>query len=233
MNLALPSRNDFVSQKSELKLTIPEVVTENSAEHPCSDTSGSGFLDDAQGVGYVPNGSNAPQTLPKGSGTVRQCSESLEKLIQRHRPLVKKLCAGYARQHEDAEDLEAMTVMTACRRFGSYDPARGAFGTWLGAILRNEAADMRRRAARQPLCLPNDEETERLLESTAATFVEPVPDGPCAGEFELTPLLKRAFELVKLEGMTCAEAGRAMGKTEGTIRTYVWKARQVMRRAVS
>jgi RNA polymerase sigma-70 factor (ECF subfamily) len=156
----------------------------------------------------------------------------LERLIEGHRPLIKKLCAGYARQQEDAEDLESMTVLTACRRFKTYDPARGAFGTWLGAILRNEAADMRRRANRQPECLPNNEETERLLETTAATFVDPFPDGPCEEEFVLTPLLKRAFELVKLQGLTCAEAGRVMGKTEGTVRTYVWKARQVMRDVV-
>ena len=67
----------------------------------------------------------------------------------------------------------------------------------------------------------------------AVSFVDPFPDGPCEGEFELTPLLKRAFELVKLEGLTCAEAGREMGKTEGTVRTYVWKARQIMRGALA
>jgi DNA-directed RNA polymerase specialized sigma24 family protein len=154
-------------------------------------------------------------------------------LIRKHRPLIKKLCAGYARQQEDAEDLEAMTVLTVCRRFDSYDPERGAFGTWLGAIIRNEAADMRRRTERRPVCVPNDAQTELLLELTAAPFVDPVPDGPCDDEFELTPLLKRAFELVKLQGMTCAEAGRVMGKTEGTVRTYVWKARQRMRGAIT
>jgi len=228
MNLTLPSPHSVVSQKSDLKLTIPVVMTEDSAGQPCPN-----FTERQPKDGGTLGEKGPQQTRPKGSGTSRDGSGDLERLILKHRPLMKKLCAGYARQREDAEDLEAMTVMTACRRFESYDPARGAFGTWLGAILRNEAADVRRRSARQVQCVPNDEETERLLETTAATFVEPVPDGPCDGEFELTPLLKRAFELVKLEGMTCAEAGRVMGKTEGTVRTYVWKARQIMRGALA
>lgn len=228
MNLPLPSQAQFVSQKSDLKLTFPGVGTEDSAEHPCPSFPG------RQPKGGETLGQSGSQkTLPKGSGTSGECSEDLERLIERHRPLIKKLCAGYARQREDAEDLEAMTVMTACRRFESYDPARGAFGTWLGAILRNEAADVRRRTKRQPECVPNNAETERLLETTAVSFVDPFPNGPCEGEFELTPLLRRAFELVKLEGLTCAEAGREMGKTEGTVRTYVWKARQIMRGALA
>jgi len=228
MNLTLPSLHSIVSQKSDFQLTIPAIGTEDLAGQPCPNFP---ERQPKEGGSLEKKGSQKP--LPKGSGTSPDSSGGIERLILKHRPLIKKLCAGYARQREDAEDLEAMTVMTACRRFESYDPARGAFGTWLGAILRNEAADMRRRSARQVQCVPNDEETERLLETTAATFVEPVPDGPCDGEFELTPLLKRAFELVKLEGMTCAEAGRVMGKTEGTVRTYVWKARQIMRGALA
>ncbi|MHB8637491.1 MAG: RNA polymerase sigma factor [Fimbriimonadaceae bacterium] len=189
-----------------MQLTNCGLQTEDSAEHPC----------------VAPT-----QWLNRSTGPGGQAR--FERLIERHRPLIKKLCSGYTLQREDAEDLEAMTVLAACRRFASYDPSRGAFGTWIGAILRNEAGDMRRRAARQPQCLPNDHETEQLLEGVAGTFVEPFPDGPCDAEFELAPLLKRAFELVKLQGLTCAEAGQVMGKTEGTVRTYVWKARQVMR----
>ena len=205
MSLTLPCRIPVVSQKSDLYLTNGGVETEDLAERPCLGNR---------------------RALPEGSGT-------LERLIQKHRPLIKKLCAGYARQREDAEDLEAMTLLTACRRFESYDPGRGAFGTWLGAILRNEAADMRRRAARQVVTVPLDDDGAFAVEDhVAAIATEQFPETRGLAEFELTPLLRRAFELVKQEGMTCAEAGQVMGKTEGTVRTYVWKARQIMRGAL-
>lgn len=166
---------------------------------------------------------SAEDSCPARSG------ERLERLIQRHRPLLHKLCVRRMATMEDAEDLESAVVLTACRRFETYDPERGAFGTWLGAIVRHEASDMRRKAARQPQCVPNDHETELLIELTAGQEDEQtVLFEPIRAE-DLPPLLRRAFALVKIEGLTCAEAGRAMGKTEGTVRTYVWKARQLMR----
>ncbi|HLK16005.1 MAG TPA: RNA polymerase sigma factor [Fimbriimonadaceae bacterium] len=157
------------------------------------------------------------------------CRDRLESLISKHRPLIKKLCAGYCPQREDAEDLEAMTLLTACRRFETFDPTRGKFGTWVGAIVRTEASDMRRQRLREPACLPNDAKTEWMLEQHPAPFVDPISNEPGEAGLGLTPLLRRAFTLVKLDGLTYVEAARVMGRTEGTIRTYVWRARQVLR----
>jgi RNA polymerase sigma-70 factor (ECF subfamily) len=155
--------------------------------------------------------------------------ERIERLVAQHRPLLRRLCRAQLSQREDAENLEAIAVMSVCRRFASYDPARGAFGTWLGTIVRNEASDWRRRAARQPVVVPSDEATEAALERAVARSYEPstLPDLPELGR--LPELLRQAFVLVKLGGLSSAEAARAMGTTDGTVRTYVWKARRQLR----
>lgn len=156
-------------------------------------------------------------------------SARLERLIRGHRALIRRLCSTYAWSREDLEDLEALTVLAVCRRFDTFDPDRGTFGTWVGTILKHEAADMRRKMARQPVCVPNDAHTEFLLASAAAPFEDPIPDGPVEEGFLLTPVLRQAFDLVKLQGLSYAEAALLMGRPEGTIRTYVWKARQAMK----
>jgi RNA polymerase sigma-70 factor (ECF subfamily) len=143
--------------------------------------------------------------------------------------LLKRLCRAQTGRREDAEDLEATVVMTACRRFSTFDPMRGAFGTWLGTIVRNEAADFRRRQARQPVCVPRDEASEAAIERAVARSYEPSPLPEVPELSRLPELLRQAFLLVKLGGLSSAEAAREMGTTDGTVRTYVWKARRLLR----
>lgn len=170
--------------------------------------------------------------LQNALGGETGCFEKFERLIERHRALLRRLCAGQTRSKEDAEDLEGIVVETALKQARRFDPDRAAFGTWLGKIVRNEASDMRRRAARRPPCLPSDEFTE--AEVARAVAPEPQPEMPeCQALEQLPYVLRTAFTLVKLRGLSSKEAAEAMNTTDGTVRTYVWKARQLLIEALT
>lgn len=155
-------------------------------------------------------------------------ARAVERLITAHRPLLRRLCATQMNQREDAEDLESLCVMAVCRRYSSYDPSRGAFGTWLGKIVRNEASDWRRKTARQPKCLPSDEFTEAAIAQAVAKTYELAELPECPELEHLPEVLKTAFSLVKLNGLSSSEAATVMNTTDGTVRTYVWKARKLL-----
>lgn len=154
--------------------------------------------------------------------------ERLDVLVRNHRPLLRMLAANYTSHREEAEEIEANTILAICRRFASYDPARGAFGTWIGTILRHEVCDMRRRAARQPICVPNGDATERILAKIPAVTEPPCPESVYDADL-LPPLVARAFQLVAVDGLTGKQAADVLGTTEGSVRTYVWRARKVLR----
>jgi RNA polymerase sigma-70 factor (ECF subfamily) len=160
--------------------------------------------------------------------------DQVEQLLNQNRALLRRLCKAQMANREDIEDLESEVILTVCQRFTSFDPSRGVFGTWLGTIVRNEAHDLRRRATRQPVCVPNSPATERLIEHVPDSRSAPFEDEAEEIELPAMPnLFREAFSLVKLEGKSCAEAAETMGRSVGSVRTYVWRAKRLLRSAAA
>ncbi|HYT03883.1 MAG TPA: sigma-70 family RNA polymerase sigma factor [Gemmatimonadales bacterium] len=132
---------------------------------------------------------------------------------------------------DDAEDLvqEAFRrVVNALPRFEAGRP----FAPWFFTILRNVA----RNAA-----------GERALRLHAALDESVYDEGPTAEEVveylelqarvdvQLTSLpdMQRAcFRLCMLEGLSSREVAEALGVSDATVRTHVYRARQAMRKAI-
>ena len=124
-------------------------------------------------------------------------------------------------------------MLSAISRFKSYDPTRGSFSTWLGAIARNEAIDIRQKLRRQPRIMPNDEATETILGLATAKESEGVVQVEMEWlRYAVPDSYLSALRLVVFEGHSSEEAAKQLGATPGTIRTYVWRARKALRAAM-
>jgi RNA polymerase sigma factor (sigma-70 family) len=113
-----------------------------------------------------------------------------------------------------------------------YDPGRGRFRDWLGAVVRNKVAEHRRRPANRLRGVGGDSSDARLEEAADGEG----PDAAWDAAFESNLLLALldavrretnartylAFELVGLEGLSGGEAARITGLS----RNAVYKARK-------
>lgn len=142
---------------------------------------------------------------------------------------------AYARHHlghlQDAEDTAARVFLKVQEKWDTYDPNRGATGTWLYAITQNEVRGVLRRRAREreadfqdwdrlPAPGATPEETlltkERVEELAAA--LERLP------ERERDILLLRFYS-----GLPSKEVAVRMGLSDANVRYLQSKALQKLR----
>ena len=142
-------------------------------------------------------------------------------LLEENRGLLVKLCSKYFTKIEDREDLQSLVVLKIASDWQKFDCKKGKFGTFLGMVVRSQASAMRRRMARDP----------QVAEEIDGSYT----DFDRSGIIELTcqvdslPFnLKRFFVESVLNGEGTKSTARKFGVTEGTARTYVWRARKLL-----
>lgn len=125
----------------------------------------------------------------------------------------------------EVDDVLQEVLLTLHRARHTYDPAR-PFDPWLHAIARNAAVDAFRRARGRL-------RWERLADDGAAPEV---PGADSGRETALAQVLARlpraqrsAIEMVKLEGLSVAEAARRAGIAPGTMRVRVHRGYRALR----
>ncbi len=140
---------------------------------------------------------------------------------------------GFARHRgcseHTAEEVvqEVMLAVFQHRDVYQYDPARGRFRDWLGAVVRNKVAEHRRRPANRLRAAGGDAESDALDPADD----QQTPDAAWEAAFERSLLLALldavrressariylAFELVTLEGLSGGEAGRLTGLSRNAV----------------
>jgi RNA polymerase sigma-70 factor, ECF subfamily len=136
---------------------------------------------------------------------------------------------------EDAEDALQEGMLAAYRNLRRFE-GRSQFSTWLTRIVIN-AALMRRRSRRTHAAVSLDEWTGEDQAPTVERFADhgPSPEELYAS-YELnerlrenleglSPLLRRAFELRELAGLTADEAAKTLGVSRNTLKARLWRAR--------
>lgn len=136
----------------------------------------------------------------------------------------------------DAEDALQDGLLSAARNFKRFE-GRSKFSTWLTRIVINAALmRLRSQRARPSISLEQEDPEQRDL-----TLGSRIPDGRPGPEeryvrterYEmlerglrtLPPALQSALRLRDIEGLSTAEAARALGLSEGTLKSQLHRAR--------
>ncbi len=176
---------------------------------------------------------NEEQLIRKG---LRGDPKALETLFARHSPKLYQAALRLLGNPHDAEDALQDGLLSAYRNLRRFE-GRSQFSTWLTRIVIN-AALMRRRSQRLRPAVSLDDpprEDELPLAQRLADH-GPTPEQTYEREElramvrgnleELSPLLRSAFLLREVEGLSTEEAAVRLGVSEDTLKARLWRARQ-------
>jgi RNA polymerase sigma-70 factor (ECF subfamily) len=171
----------------------------------------------------------------------------MEEIVSRHLPSLYKSAYRFLGNTADAEDAVQDALLSAYKHLDQFR-GQSQMSTWLTAILKNSARMQLRRRRRQ-VHLSLDErigEEREYLVSERLAHHGPNPEDECRNyeitmrlrEFvaQLSPPMRKAFQLRDLDGLTTAEAARVLGVADGTLKAQLSRARtklkQLMRSAL-
>jgi RNA polymerase sigma factor (sigma-70 family) len=168
-------------------------------------------------------------------------------VFSRYLPLLHRTAYRYLGNAADAEDAVQDALLSAHKHIDQFR-GQAKMSTWLVAIVSNCARMQLRRRPRQ-IHVSLD---ERFGEEDVYALSERLVDGALNPEEEyrnaemherllqfaeeLSPTLRRAFQLRELNGLTTGEVAQILGVADGTVKSQVARARAklmgIMRRAL-
>jgi len=133
---------------------------------------------------------------------------------------------------DDAEDVTQNVAMSVHRHLRDYN-AQARFTTWLYALVRNAAIDMKRKSGGRTY-VALDDDVAAKLSARSEDHVQRVSDQKTAqvvrSFFEELPSRQRQLiELVDQQGHTPAEAAQIIGVEPETARVHLMRARRTLR----
>jgi RNA polymerase sigma-70 factor, ECF subfamily len=157
-------------------------------------------------------------------GVAARDPAALQRLYDRHAPLVLALIVRILHDRSEAEDVMVDVFWELWDRFERFDAKRGSPLTYLTTLARSRAIDRRRsRAKIQPVNI-----------DTSAPAAAPLADGPDRGVvadenrvlvkralFDLDPAQREAIECAFYDGLTHTEIAEKLGKPLGTVKTCI------------
>jgi RNA polymerase sigma factor (sigma-70 family) len=152
---------------------------------------------------------------------------AFEVLMERHGPMVFRVCRAILRDRHDAEDAFQATFLVLARQARSIRrPA--SLASWLHGVARRVASHVRSAECRRRR---HEQRTAGLAD---ACVIEPrVDDLAEVVHAEIDSLPERyraAVVLCDLEGLTEGQAARRLGRPVGTIRSQLSRGRQHLRK---
>jgi RNA polymerase sigma-70 factor (ECF subfamily) len=159
-------------------------------------------------------------------------------LHERYAPSLYRLAYSVLLVDQDAEDVLQESLVYAFRNLDRYDPARGAFRTWLYTITISRCRNARRRKWLPTVALthllnvgieppaPDDESPE-----ARATWAE-VRDSLRDALETLSPRLREAVALRYGQGLTYREMAEIMDCPQKTAESRVRLAHEQLRKAM-
>jgi RNA polymerase sigma-70 factor (ECF subfamily) len=174
-------------------------------------------------------------------------TREMEDVLSRYLPRFYRSAYRQLGNAADAEDAVQDALLAAYKHLDQFK-GQAQMSTWLTAIVKNCARMQLRRRPRQPhvsLDEPSEEDQEYCLSDRLADSGLS-PEDECRNSelrgrllqsvAQLSPPLRRAFELRELDGRSIREAAHTMGLAEGTVKAQLSRARvkltRLMRRAI-
>ncbi len=151
---------------------------------------------------------------------------AFQSLVERHGPMVLRVCRAVLRDPHDAEDAFQTTFLVLARRADSIR-ARDSVASWLHGVAYRTGCCARASAARRRA------HERRAAETTAIGVTEKAPtDTSAVLHEELNRLPERyrhPLVLCYLEGLTHEQAARLLGLPLGTVRSRLARGRDRLR----
>jgi RNA polymerase sigma factor (sigma-70 family) len=163
--------------------------------------------------------------------------------FSRYLPLLHRTAYRYLGNAADAEDAVQDALLSAYKHLDQFR-GQAQMSTWLVAIVSNCARMQLRRRSRQIHVSLNDRfgDEEGYTLSERLVHFGPSPEEEYRKaelhehlmQFveELSPTLRRAFQLRDLEGLTTSEAAQVLGVVDGTVKAQIARARAKLTRLV-
>jgi RNA polymerase sigma-70 factor (ECF subfamily) len=187
---------------------------------------------------YIESGQRLNPRIPEGG------TREMHDVLTRCLPSFYRNAYRHLGNAADAEDAVQDALLSAYKHLDQFK-GQAQMSTWLTAIVTNCARmQLRRRPRQNHLSLDQqfgDEQEYSLADRLPAR--EPSPEDECRrselhGRLmqlaeQLSPPLRKAFQLRDVEGLTTSEAAHVLGVAEGTVKAQVARARAKLRRLMS
>jgi RNA polymerase sigma-70 factor (ECF subfamily) len=185
---------------------------------------------------------------PQIDFTIRENGiREMQDVLSRYLPRFYRSAYRQLGNEADAEDAVQDALLAGYKHLDQFK-GEAQMSTWLTAIITNCARMQLRRRPRQPhvsLDEPLGEDQTYCLSDGLADSA-PSPEDECQSAelrrrllqsaAQLSPSLRRAFELRDLDGRSVKEAAHTLGLAEGTVKAQLSRARakltRLMRRAL-
>jgi RNA polymerase sigma-70 factor, ECF subfamily len=170
-------------------------------------------------------------------------TRELQDTFSRCLPLLHRTAYRYLGNVADAEDAVQDALLSAYKHLDQFR-GQAQMSTWLVAIVSNCARMQLRRRPRQIHVSLNDQfgDEEGYTLSERLVHFGPSPEEEYRNAElhehlmqlveELSPPLRRAFQLRDLDGLSTSEAAHILGVVDGTVKAQVARARAKLTRLV-
>jgi RNA polymerase sigma-70 factor (ECF subfamily) len=148
-------------------------------------------------------------------------------------PRLQAFLLRYTKDRARAEDIVQQTMLQIHRARGRFTPG-GQVVPWAFAIARRLLIDQHRRGGREVLAPTGDDNLTQLIAAVDARADDVViakeVAGKLAAELARLPENQRvAFELIKQDGLSVAEAAQVLGTTVAAVKLRAHRAYEAMR----
>jgi RNA polymerase sigma-70 factor (ECF subfamily) len=186
-------------------------------------------------------GQVAGRQMERDAALVEQClrggDNAWEQLVRSHTGLVYGACFRFIGRSDDARDMTQEVFLRVFRSLHTYDPASGAFRTWLVRLTRNLLIDHYRKTRKHQVLDPIDDQMGRLEETHGlGARADRTLAGREAGELlqaalqKLSPELREAVVLRDLQEMEYREIADVLSVPEGTVKSRINRGRRELAR---
>jgi RNA polymerase sigma-70 factor, ECF subfamily len=176
------------------------------------------------------------------AGLVDECARDLNDIVLCNRPMFYKRAFRFLGNAADAEDAVQDALLSACKHFAQFR-GEARISTWLTAIVTNAARMQLRRRRGVYLSFEQQDAEDGLALSERLAASQPGPEELCRtteahvrllkGVSQLSPPLRRAFQLRDIDGLTTKETADALGLPEGTVKAQIARARMTLTRVMA
>lgn len=182
---------------------------------------------------------------------VRRCVQgdatAWEELVRLHSKRIYNLCYRFTGSSSDSEDLTQEVFIKLYRTVGSYEPAKGAFTTWITTMTRNLLVDHYRRTREERMTDSLD--AAPAADEDAPTMAERLEDSQPSPQAKvvtretqtlvqkalekISPDLRQAVILRDLQDMDYKEIAQVLKVPEGTVKSRINRGRAELARLIS